>query len=188
MLKQGSLDIPILENRQLSSLAKDKLGFTGKNHDICSHPELTDSDNFEYICLNLETLRCFEVVTQQYADVGVIFENCIAIHPSNPAFPTASGNIVLLAAPNCGLIQVNFLQPVKIVKAFVTSSQRLEMSAYNRDRQLVDRSILVGANLANSNSSVPPNMLVQVQAAEIHAVTFSVLNGQFTVDDFSFCR
>ena len=73
------------------------------------------------------------------------------------------------------------------MSAFVTSSQRLLLSAYNRDRQLLTQTVLPGANLANSDSAVPPNTLLSVTANDIHSVTFCAFDGQFTIDNFCFC-
>ncbi|MBD2447222.1 hypothetical protein H6G76_08590 [Nostoc sp. FACHB-152] len=139
------------------------------------------------VCLNLEELKCFEPVERQYEHWGVIFQNSIAIQPSNPAFPTHSGLIVLMGSPRSGYIEASFLQPVNFVSAYVTSSQRLVMSAYDRDRQLLVQTVLPGANLANSDSAVPPNTLLSVTAKNIHSVTFCAFDGQFTLDDFHFC-
>jgi hypothetical protein len=139
------------------------------------------------IYLNLEDLKCFESVERQYEQWGLIFNNCIAIQPSNPAFPTHSGVVVLMAAPKNGYLEATFLRPVHFVSAFVTSSQRLELSAYSSDRQLLTKSVLPGANLANSGSAMPPNTLLSVSANAIHRVTFCCFDGQFTIDDFSFC-
>ncbi|KOP26028.1 hypothetical protein AMR41_12230 [Hapalosiphon sp. MRB220] len=139
------------------------------------------------INLNMEDLKCFEVVKDQYQKFGVVFDNCIAIQPSNPAFPTKSGFIVLMGAPKDGYLEATFLQPVQFVSALVTSSQRLVLSAYNRDRQLSTQTVLPAANLANSDSALPPNTQLSLRADEIYSVTFCAFDGQFTIDEFSFC-
>ncbi len=149
-------------------------------------------DNVEFvvpgcICLNLEDLKCFESVERQYEHWGVIFHNTIVIQPSNPAFPTLSGLTVLMSSSKGGFLEANFLQPVNCVSAFVTSSQRLVLSAYDRDRQLLAQTILPGANLANSDSAVPPNTLLSVKAHDIYSVGFCAFDGQFTLDNFRFC-
>lgn len=137
--------------------------------------------------LRLENLKCFEKVENQFQDLGVIFNNCMAIQPSNPAFPLRSASVVLMGSPQSGLLEASFLNPVKSVRAFITSSQRLVLSAYDRERQLVDQSVLPSANLANSDSAVSPNTLLLVSANNIHSVTFCAFDGQFTVDGFNFC-
>ncbi|BCL36914.1 hypothetical protein NSMS1_33610 [Nostoc sp. MS1] len=138
------------------------------------------------VCLNLEDLKCFEVVEHQYEYCGVIFGNSIAIQPSNPAFPTNSGLTVLMGAPKSGFLEAKFLRPVSKVSACITSSQRLVMSAYARDRQLLTQSILPSANLANSDSVLPPNSPLFVTTQNIYSVTFCAFDGQFTLSDFCF--
>jgi hypothetical protein len=139
------------------------------------------------ICLNLEDLKCFEVVEHQYEHWGVIFQNSVAIQPSNPAFPTNSGLTVLMGAPKSGVLEAKFLRSVSQVSACVTSSQRLVMSAYDRDRQLVAQSILPSANLANSDSALPPNTSLSVTTQNICSVSFCAFDGQFTISAFCFC-
>jgi len=138
------------------------------------------------ICLNLEDLKCFEVVEHQYEHWGVIFHNSVAIQPSNPAFLTNSGLTVLMGAPKNGLLEATFLRPVSQVRACVTSSQRLVMSAYDRDRQLLTQSILPSANLANSDSALPPNTSLSVTNQNIYSVSFCAFDGQFTLSEFCF--
>ncbi len=149
--------------------------------------DTVDSLATECVFLHLDNLKCFEVVERQYKNRGVIFENCIAIEPSNPAFPANSGVIVLMGSPKSGLLEATFEHPVSSVSAFVTSSQRLVLSAYDGDHQLLNQAILPSGNLANSDSILAPNTLLSVSADNIHSVRFHAFNGQFTVDDFSFC-
>lgn len=139
------------------------------------------------ICLNLEELKCFESVERQYESWGVVFRNCIAIQPSNSAFPPHSGLVVLMGAPKSGYIEANFLRPVCSVSTYVTSSQRLVFSAYGHSRQLLTQSILPGANLANTDSVVAANTLLTVKENNIHRITLCAFDGQFTIDDFTFC-
>ncbi|MBW4567479.1 MAG: hypothetical protein KME31_05495 [Tolypothrix carrinoi HA7290-LM1] len=139
------------------------------------------------ICLNLEDLKCFEAVERQYERWGVIFHNSIAIQPSNPAFPTHSGVTVLMGSPKSGFLEATFLRPVHWVSTFVTSSQRLVLCAYDRHNQLLTQTALPAANLANSDSALPPSTLLSLTANDIHRITFSTFDGQFIIDDFSFC-
>jgi hypothetical protein len=139
------------------------------------------------IFLDLEDLKCFEAVERQYERWGVIFHNSLAIQPSNPAFPAYSGLTVLMGAPKNGFLEATFLRPVNSVSAYVTSSQRLVLSAYDRDRQLLAQTILPGSNLANSDSTISPNTLLSINANNIYSVTFCAFDGQFTLDNFRFC-
>ncbi|WP_414623028.1 hypothetical protein [Calothrix sp. CCY 0018] len=146
-----------------------------------------DSPITECIFLQLDDLQCFEVVHRQYESKGIIFDNCIAIEPSNPAFPAHSGVIVLMSSPHSGLLEATFVNPVNSVRAFVTSSQPLVLSAYDESRQLLNKAILPSGNLANSDSILAANTLLSVSADNIHSVRFHAFDGQFTVDDLSFC-
>lgn len=139
------------------------------------------------ICLNLDDLKCFETVEHQYEKWGVIFHNCLAIQPSNPAFPTHSGLTVLMSSPQSKFLEATFLKPVSCVSALVTSSQRLVFSAYDRDRQLLAQTVLPSSNLANTESVLPPNTLLSITAKNISSVTFCAFDGQFTLDNFRFC-
>ena len=149
--------------------------------------DTVDSPVTECVFLQLDNLQCFEVVDFQYESRGVIFNNCIAIEPSNPAFPPHSGAIVLMGSPHSGLLEATFVNPVNSVSAFVTSSQRLVLSAYDRSRQLLNQTILPSGNLANSDSILAANTLLSVSADNIHSVRFYAFDGQFTIDDLSFC-
>ncbi|MEM6751921.1 MAG: hypothetical protein AAF630_02870 [Cyanobacteria bacterium P01_C01_bin.38] len=139
------------------------------------------------IFLQLDDLQCFEVVHRQYESKGIVFDNCIAIEPSNPAFPAHSGVIVLMSSSKSGLLEATFVNPVNVVSAFVTSSQRLVLSAYDESRQLLNKAILPAGNLAEEDSLLAANTLLSVSADNIHSVRFHAFNGQFTVDDLSFC-
>ena len=154
----------------------------------CPLDYTVNSSVTECIILDLDNLKCFEVVERQYEDRGIIFHNCIAIEPSNPAFPPHSGVVVLMGSPHSGVVEASFVRPVNSVSAFVTSSQRLVLSAYDRDRQLLNQAVLPSGNLANSDSGIVPNTLLSVSAQNIHSVSFRAFDGQFTIDDLSFCH
>ena len=137
------------------------------------------------IRLNLEDLKCFEVVERQYQHWGVIFKNCMAIQPSNPAFPPRFGTTVLMGAPKGGFLEATFLRPVRSVHSFITSSQQTILTAYDDKCQLLQTE-LPGHNLAGSNSQLAANAPLSLRAANIHRITFCAFDGQFTIDDFSF--
>ncbi|MGH2415407.1 MAG: hypothetical protein ACRDEA_17305 [Microcystaceae cyanobacterium] len=195
VVKQASLQSHIQSTIEDHKFSLNELDFDSKNQNQVSGSQaqvgkVVDSGVVSVptcIYLTLEDLRCFEAVERQYEQWGVIFNNCIAIQPSNPAFPAHSGLVVLMGAPKNGYLEATFLRPVHFVSAFVTSSQRLVFSAYASDRQLLTQTVLPGANLANSDSAVPANTLLSVSANEIHRITFCAFDGQFIIDDFSFC-
>jgi hypothetical protein len=145
-----------------------------------SYPDLAKP-----VCLNLENLQYFEVVERQYQRWGVVFQNCIALLPSNPAFPSL-GNKVLMGAPKSGMLEAIFEYPVQSVSALVTSSQRLVWTAYDRDRNVLTQSILDDPNLANSDSPIPPNIRLTLRAKDIYRVHLCAFDGQFIISDFSF--
>lgn len=136
--------------------------------------------------LSFEELKCFEVVDRQFEPWGVRFRNCIAIRPSNPAFPPHSGTTVLMAAPKNGWLEATFLHSVRSVKAFVTSSQRMVVSAYSSDNQRLAQIEIPEPNLAGTESAIPPNMPVLIEAPNIYRINFCAFDGHFTVDDLSF--
>ncbi len=138
------------------------------------------------ISLDLETLNCFEVLERQFESQGVIFNNAIALAPSNPAFPSKSGRIIIMAAPKSGVIDVFFLKPVHIVNSLVTSSRRTVLSAYNQQDEQIAQVETLGPNLAGSPSLVPPNADLSLNIPNIHRVTFYAFDGHLTLAEFRF--
>ncbi|MEP0870951.1 hypothetical protein NDA01_14175 [Trichocoleus desertorum AS-A10] len=138
--------------------------------------------------LDLGNLACFEVVNHQFQHQGVIFDNAIALWPSNPAFPPRSGTTVLMGAPKTGLIEAKFLHPVSSVSGFVTSPRCTVLSAYDHNDQLIAVAELTEGNLANSNSSLPANAELFLTASNIYRVVFSTFGSHLTLDDISFSR
>ncbi len=192
MVKQASFQsgVTTLEEPffKLDNLNSYSQSFTSTySSSQCPQNYTVDSPVTECTFLQLENLQCFEVVDLQYESRGVIFDNCIAIEPSNPAFPPHSGAIVLMSSSKSGLLEATFVNPVNSVSAFVTSSQRLVLSAYDGDRQLLNQAILPSGNLANSDSILVANTLLSVSADNIHSIRFHAFDGQFTIDDLSFC-
>jgi len=192
MVKQASFQsgvkTPLEPFFKLNKLNSYSQSFTSTySSSQCSQNDTTNYSAKEYVFIHLEALKCFEVVGNQYENKGVIFDNCIAIEPSNPAFPPHSGKKVLMSSPKNGLLEASFVNPVNSVSAFVTSSQRLVLSAYDESRQLLGQVILPSGNLANSDSPLAPNSLLSVSVNNIHSVIFHAFDGQFTVDDLSFC-
>lgn len=158
---------------------------TAERHQETSAPDCIVATPAQ-VNLNFENLMCFEVVDRQFQKWGVTFNNCIAIRPSNPAFPAHSGSTVLMGAPKSGWLEASFIHPVKSVSAFVTTSQRLVLTAYNQDNQPLKEVEIAEQNLAGSDSSIPPNVLLTVNEVDICRVTFCAFEGQFILDDFKF--
>lgn len=138
------------------------------------------------IRLNLEDLQCFEAVNSQFQDWGVVFTNAIAVHPSNPAYPSRGGKTVLMGAPKSGWLEATFARPVQFVSSFVTSSRRTVLSAFDVNNQEIAQTSSPGANLAGSDSKTPPNLQLSIKGNNIHRITLHVFDGNLTVSDFSF--
>ncbi len=142
--------------------------------------------NSTTISINLENLKCFEVVELQFQDLGIIFRNAIALHPSNPAFPTHSGNTVLIGAPKNGFLEIVFQKPASFVSGYITSSQRTILTAYDSEEQPIAHTEMPGPNLAGTDSDISPNYQLSLCIPNIYRVTFYAFDGQITVDDLSF--
>ncbi|MGF1498338.1 MAG: hypothetical protein ACFB8W_16175 [Elainellaceae cyanobacterium] len=136
--------------------------------------------------LDLEGLQCFEVVRQQYHQLGVVFKNAIALRPSNPAFPPYSGSMVLMGAPKNGFLEAIFTKPTSSVSACVTGSRRTAANAYDSKGELVETVQTPDANLATAESAADANYRLTLTTSNISRVVFQCLGGQFTLDDFSF--
>jgi hypothetical protein len=138
------------------------------------------------VCLNLENLKAFEVVHNQFHEFGVVFGNAIALHPSNPAYPVRSGDILLLGAPQSGWLEATFERPANFVRGFVTSSRQTVMAVYDAEGNLLAQTETAGANLAGSDSPIEPNAELALQVPNIHRVVFRAFDGEITLDDFAF--
>ncbi|MDY6782010.1 MAG: hypothetical protein SW833_05565 [Cyanobacteriota bacterium] len=138
--------------------------------------------------LDLETLKPFEVVEDQFQRQGILFRNAIALQPSNSAYPPRSGRILLMGAPCNGWMEIIFKEPTRFFNCHVTSSRRLVLSAYDCNNRLLTSDELPQANLATFDSPLPPNVPLAVIASEIARITLYAFDGQFAIDDISFCN
>ncbi|NEO99462.1 MAG: hypothetical protein F6K58_12435 [Symploca sp. SIO2E9] len=138
------------------------------------------------IHLNLENLKCFEVVEHQFEQYGITIKNAIALQPSNPAYPPRYGTNVLMCAPKSGWLEVIFSQPICGFCCHVTSSQRTILSAYDHQSKLLSSASIEGPNLAGTNSEIPANAQLSVEAPHIYRITLNSFDGQLTVTDLSF--
>ncbi|MDJ1182325.1 hypothetical protein [Roseofilum casamattae] len=146
------------------------------------------SDRENGVRLDLETLQGFEAVSDRFQDRGIRFRNAIALQPSNPAYPPKLGTMVAIPGPKSGWMEIWLTQPARTVSCYVTSSRRLALTAFNDGDEEVASTELPEANLADSNSKLPPNirLILQAKTAEIYRINFSAFDGQFSVDDFYF--
>lgn len=173
--------------------------FTADIPKLASIAEARDVGRFptERIDLDLTRLHAYEFVGDRFVELGVVFENAIAIHPVNPAFPTPANTYVLMDAPKAGWLAATFLEPVQEVGCRVTSTQGLVMTACDSTGESIAQVALSAANFApvmddppassSSGQTAPvslPNAPLSVCAPEIHRVIFSVHDGHFTLSQF----
>ncbi|MBD2577033.1 hypothetical protein [Oscillatoria sp. FACHB-1406] len=139
--------------------------------------------------LNLERLESFEVVEEQFKEWGITLRNAIALQPSNAAYPPHSGSTLLMGAPRDGWMELVFKRPLHYFSCHVTSSQPIILSAYDRQGNLIARDELPQANLAESNSSLPPNAPLYATSSRNNIARISIyaFDGQLTVSEVNFC-
>lgn len=125
------------------------------------------------------------MVEDQFQEMGVQFSNAIALVPSNPAYPSANAQLVLMGSPKRGWLEATFATPVKFVTGYVTSSRRMVMAAFDETDTPVAQ-IETGANLAGSGSTIPPNVPLSLRGKNIRRVTFYTFDGQLTLGRFQF--
>jgi hypothetical protein len=136
--------------------------------------------------LDFEDLSSCTIVADQFEAQGVRFANAIALRPSNPAYRSDSGEIVLMGAPKSGYLEARFLRPVQFVSGSVTSSRRTVLTVFDEHNQTIACTETPGTNLAESGAAYPANMPLRLSAANIHRVTFHAFDGQLTLADFCF--
>jgi hypothetical protein len=136
--------------------------------------------------LDFEDLSSCTIVDCQFEAQGVTFANAIALRPSNPAYRSDSGEIVLMGAPKAGYLEARFLRPVQFVSGSVTSSRRTVLTVFDEHNQTIASTETPGTNLADSHAAYPANMPLHLSAANIHRVTFHAFDGQLTLADFCF--
>jgi hypothetical protein len=71
--------------------------------------------------IQFDRLAAFEVLVDQYEDMGVQFEGAIAIYPSNSSFPMPTGRPVIISVNNQANVVIRFNQPVQWIRAIATS-------------------------------------------------------------------
>lgn len=92
----------------------------------------------------------------------------------------------MMGSPRSGMLEASFIHPTRFVSAFLTSSHRVVMTAFDQNNKPVAEAEIPGANLADGRSAYEPNLQLSIQAADIYRICVRSLGGQFTIDDFSF--
>lgn len=134
----------------------------------------------------LDSLKCYEILTKQFESLNVIFENTIAIHPSNYLY--GSGNkIVLMGLSNHDKsIELHFSQPIQSFTCHVTGSQQTFISGYDNTNALISQMSTPTANLNTTDTTLPPHYPLTVMGKEIVKITLYCFDGEFIVNDISF--
>jgi hypothetical protein len=139
------------------------------------------------IRLDLSSLRSFEVVDDQYAASGVIFQNTIALHPSNPSFCQTPGQIVLMGAPKSGMLEARFTRPAKFVSITLTGSRRTVMTGFDVNGAIAGKAETTTGNLANSGSPYPHDLPLELHCQDgIQRIRIRSIGGQFTLSGVTF--
>lgn len=139
----------------------------------------------EAIKLNFEEIKCFEILENQFAHLGLTCSNAIAIQASNPAFPEGKGASIIKQTIN-RCLEFNFSKPINFFSCYITSSRKTILSAYDNRGNLLTRSELSQSNLVGSNSPIPANAPLGVQARNIARITIDAFDGQLTLTELSF--
>lgn len=141
---------------------------------------------FGHVQLSLEDMSGFTILTNQLADLGVLFENTVVLQPSNPAYPARSGNNVLIGSPRPGWLTAHFSQPVNWVSCYITAPRRTILTAFNEKDEMLAQTELSAGNLADSDSPIQPNYQLTLRVPNIHHIVVHCLGGHFTLDDLNF--
>lgn len=126
-----------------------------------------------WIPLNFATLTGFEVVREQFQAVGVRFEDAIAVHPSNPAFQTDSGQLALMPIAERTKITAQFQQPQRWVQAVLTGARQIRLTAYAGDVTVLTQSTQQEqAQLGYATPIALPQQSLELVSNRITKVTF----------------
>ncbi len=163
----------------------------GYAKEIVVHPqiEVTNSSVLAIpsqtcIRLALEKLQCFEVVQHQFQHWGIMLHNAIALQPSNPAFGVERDQTVLMGAPKSGWLEATFEQPVQRVSAWVASSRRTVLRAYNQQGEEITQAQMPVSSIRRSKTAQLPHAQLSVEADAIYRVRFYTFDSQLVVDHF----
>lgn len=141
--------------------------------------------------IDFSQLGNFEVVGPQYEQQGIQFQNAIALHPSNPAFPSCNGNAIILGGPKSGTLDIWFSPPVHTVESSVTSSGVTVMTAFDDNGQIIATDETLGRNLDDEHSDHAPHVRLSVHLAnrqEVHHVRLRCGGGHVSLSELGFSR
>ena len=147
------------------------------------------SDLNKIIELPIDSLRSFDVVENQFSDLGVLFKNTVVLQPSNALYLPKVGKMVLMGAPQNGWIEINFTVPVLYFSCHLTSSQHAVVRAFDDANEVLSVFETEKCDHKNADpqvSSPPPNLPVSLQAQNIQKVLLSSIDGQLVIHNVMF--
>ena len=147
------------------------------------------SDLNKIIELPIDSLRTFDVVEAQFADLGVLFANTVAIQPSNSTYMPKFGKMVLMGAPQNGWIEIIFTIPVMYFACNLTSSQHATVQACDGDGKILATFETEKSGEDNVDplfGGPSPNLPVSLQAHNIQKIMLSALDGQIVIHNVQF--
>ena len=147
------------------------------------------TDLNKIIELPIDSLRSFDVVEEQFSDLGVLFTNTVVLQPSNSFYIPKVGKMVLMGAPQSGFIEVRFTLPIIFFSCSLTSSQHATVQAYDGDGKVLSIFETEKSKHENADSLVStptPNIPVSLQAQNIQKIVLSSLDGQLVIYNVRF--
>lgn len=137
------------------------------------------------ITLDFEALAPFDRLQDQYQDLGIRFEDAIAIHPSHPGFKPPSGSIALMPSGGAS-VTVHFDRSIAEAGATVVGARQVRLTAFDRHSNVLaqDRTRTPLKIAAESIKSFPQQTL-KVVGDRIARIVFTS-DAPFILDDF-FC-
>lgn len=158
------------------------------------------------IHLPFENLRCFETVQEQFAHLGILFDNAVVLQPSNAIYFPEVGRMVLMAAPQNGWMDIRFPVPVTHFSCRLTSSQAAIATAYDGEAKIlksIETASLFDPGAVAPPESIPdlddtdtehhenavappPNLPIEIHCPHIARITLSSLDGQLVIYDVKF--
>jgi hypothetical protein len=130
----------------------------------------------EFIQLDFEELSLFEQVQNQYQNLGVRFEGAIAIHPSNPAFASPSGSLVIIPSGEGLSITVHFDRPIRQTKAVVIGARSVRLTAFDRHGNVLIQ------ERTSTQLQIPAEAIASLPAEKLAAIAEKIVRIVFASD------
>lgn len=152
------------------------------------YPSPPPIDLAQEIQLCFEELSAFELVLNQYQQVGVCFEGAIALHPSNPAFAVSSSSLVMMPVAGWSLIRGLFRHPQRKIRAIVTGARQIRITAYDQQRSALRKCTTCDREYVQTTRTTAgafPNHVIELFADGIRCIEIES-DAPFVVNQFCF--